>query len=189
MPTTIKQRAAAHRRYAQRFKPGQPARKRPDMRIIRERLVVTSIYPPKYSTVRFTLSEDLVDRMVALHDRKWRAFIYDFDIARRYRNLRVQFIRMTDIPMAAVMLRILPPAQKGGRKLCRPLNARQFHVDIPARKIGIADAIVTRELETMWMDSAEALIALFPEGDCIFPSARAVAWHDAHHPGAELVVR
>lgn len=182
---TIKQRLADEKKYARRFK--DPAFKLHG-NAVTERLRVTSINGPAWNRVRFSLSADMVDELVRLHDRKWRAFIYDPDMARRYRNLKVQLIRMVDIPIAGVVMRICPPAQKGGRRLRRMLGAAQYYVDVAAHKVGLHDAIVTRDLEVLWSEQMEGLIAMFVDSDCIFPSARAIAWKEEHHPGAELLV-
>lgn len=122
-------------------------------------------------TLVFAISEDIMDRLIELHNRVFRGYMVGIPEARQKRTMRMLFVRFIDMGMPAVMIRIEEPTfDPKGLKIWRPPDSRRWFCQIRARRIGVRDGITPQALEHIWMDQSAAdrgLILIFNDADML----------------------
>jgi hypothetical protein len=135
--------------------------------------------------VRFTLSENLVDRLLALHNKKFPVFtmvpqefkhIFSKEQLRQQhlKNLRLVFLRLIGddglpIPRPHIVIRAETPSyDPRGTRIVRKINgpqsprARRYQFEVRCKRFGLRAEIPSTSLETEWMDAERGLILYFP---------------------------
>lgn len=130
--------------------------------------------------VRFVLSEDIVEKLIALYEEDYATFVFHKGpLSERYKPLRLQFAPFVNIAIPAVLLRIEPPTtDPRGHRMWRPKGSRQFITEILAAKLRIKPGIATQTLDHFWADlpggrlQLHGLIVNFADADMIFPGGK-----------------
>ncbi len=121
------------------------------------------------NAVRFTLSENIVERLLDLHNELYPVY----KAAPRHihlRHLRLTFHRVLQISRAHVLIQAEPPSyDPRGVKVRRKNNgidakARRYIFEVRCRRIGLRPDVPTTVLETEWLDEQRGLIIYFPDG-------------------------
>ncbi len=144
---------------------------------------VTS-YGRTHSFLRITLSEDLVEMLIDMHDKVFGGMLRRTkpkkDEITHYEGTRLEFARLMDMSIPAIFLRVEPPSfDPKGYRLFRPGGrGRQYCVQIKASRVGVKDNIATCRLETMLQQSAPNLfgggmLLLFPDEAMIYDGPKA----------------
>jgi hypothetical protein len=160
--TPIKPKVKGRKRIARKRPP--KAKKPPGPAGLVEHLHLTSRGKPGHPTVTcFTLSEDIIERLMDLHDQRFHPLLY-VPRQQRMRRIRLQFIRMIDAGIPAVMLMIEPPTYDPRGKIARR-NQKRFEVSISTRKLGLVAGHPRRDPEWFWADNMLGLVVMLPDED------------------------
>ena len=90
------------------------------------------------SILRFTLSDDVVQRLVALHDSLFKGLLPSTVMQHRMRHLRMEFVRFVDLAIPAVLMRIEQPTfDPKGVRLHQVKGGKRWQCQIAARRIGV----------------------------------------------------
>jgi hypothetical protein len=128
-----------------------------------------------YRSVHFVFSEDVIDKLVHMHDEEYGMFVYLTGEA-RYRTLRLQFARLADIGMPAILIRIEPPTyDPHGSRMRRTRTGRQYAAQILASKLRLKNGIQSQAPEYFWADQPgrgglKGVIVQFDESEMLLPS-------------------
>lgn len=161
MATPIKPKGPPGKRRKVRKKP-RKAKPQPGATGLKETVYLRGIGTGK-KLVQFTLSEDVMEKLMDLHDSRYHPLLY-VPRRQRMRRIRVQFVRLVDAGMPGVMLMIEPPTYDPRGKLAKR-NQRRYEVSISARKIGLINGMPRRDPEWFWADNMQGLIILLPDED------------------------
>lgn len=138
---------------------------------------------------RLVFSEDVVEKLLELHDRTFSAF-YFIPAAQRLRILRLQFGRLSDINIPGIFVHVEPPSYNPeGYRVRRITNGRRYQCELKASKLGLIDTIPATELEMMWMDGPQrphGLFLMFPD-QFMLPPRTGKGWGPEDNPS--LVVQ
>lgn len=129
----------------------------------------------KGTVVAFALSEDIMLQLLHLHDSLFKGLLATIHPERRKRMLRVEFIRMIDFGVNAVMLRVEAPSyDPKGNRIKPPVKGRQWIARIRARRIGMRDHVTPKIIEHIWMDEPQyrAIVLIIPEEDMLHPGPK-----------------
>lgn len=113
--------------------------------------------------ITFTFSDDVIDRLLELHDRRFAAFYYTPRDLRK-RRIRLQYVRLTDLNIPGVMIMIEPPSYDPRGRLARRIGKR-FISTISARRLGFKPGIPRRDPFWYWADDMLGLIINFHDED------------------------
>jgi len=115
--------------------------------------------------ITFTFSGDVIDRLLELHDQRYAAFYYTPRDMRK-RRIRLQFVRLTDLNIPAVMILVEPPSYDPRGWVARPTQSR-FTCTVSARRLGLRNGIPKRHPEWYWAENMLALIINLPDEDML----------------------
>lgn len=136
----------------------------------------------KGRTVRFAISEDLVNKLRTMHMAAFSVAYGPATLFGSYNPLltpRVEFMRFDDLGMNAVMLRIEPPTyDPKGVRLRRDPKGRRWYAEIPAHRLGVHPNMLPREIEYMVDDKnpralGGGMIFVLPEEVMVPPRSKA----------------
>lgn len=150
------------RKRIQRKKPPKP-RSPPGPEGLKEVIHLISTGANK-QLIRFTFSQDIVDKLMDLHDAKYHPLIYA-PRSQRQRRARLQIVRLMDIGIPSVMVMIEPQItwDPRGRLLSR--IAKRYICTVSARRIGLKPGIPRRDPEWFWAENMQGLIINLPDED------------------------
>lgn len=115
------------------------------------------------NTVRFTLSYDIVGRLIRLRDGKaGKHNTYT------WRRMHLEFLTMKDRSMPAVFVRLdqwrLDNDKSPHPKLSkREGHDHRFHTAIAAARIGVKVPFRSTRLKLLWLKSPKGLLLIFPD--------------------------
>ena len=109
-------------------------------------------------TARLIFSEDVVFKLLDLHERLYASFYYD-SRADRLARLRFQFGRLSDTGIPGLFVRVEPPSyDPRGSRVRRVHKRRTFYCQILCKKLGLRDGIKVTNAELMWHDSIDDML-------------------------------
>ena len=161
MSTPIKPKGPRGRKRQPRARPPK-AKKPPGPRALRDTLHLTGVGLGQ-RLIRFTLSEDIIDRLIELHDEKYASMYYT-TIEARKRRLRLQFVRLTDLNIPAVMIVVEPPSYDPRGWLTHRVQ-RRYTCTVSARRLGLRSGIPRRDPFWYWAENMLGLIVNFDDED------------------------
>lgn len=148
--------------------------------VIQERVRVESI-PASHGgkatenrpILRFSISEDLIDQLFQFHDELYKVYFVYQDARstkeQRYARHRIEFARLADIRLPAVLMRVEPPTyDPHGQRFSRAAGSRQYRCQIAARKLRVRNDITTKDLELIVAPNMRGIYCTFPDEDMIF---------------------
>jgi hypothetical protein len=163
MVKTIKPKGPRGRKRMVRKKPPGP-RKPPGPTALKDTVHVVGEGIGQKMLV-FTFSEDVIDRLLELHDQRYAAFYYTPRDMRK-RRIRLQFVRLTDLKIPAVMIMVEPPSYDPRGRLARK-QQRRFVCAVSARRLGLRNGIPKRHPEWYWAENMLALVINFHDEDML----------------------
>jgi hypothetical protein len=146
-----------------RQKPPKP-KKPPGPNALKDKIHLTGTGTGQ-KLIQFTFSEDIIDRLLELHDEKFMGFYFTAREARK-RRLRLQFVRLTDLKIPAVMIMVEPPSYDPRGRLARRIS-RRYICTVSARRLGLRPGIPRRDPEWFWADNMLGLIINFEDEDML----------------------
>lgn len=120
------------------------------------------VWAQKGGILRFTLSYDLVQRLVFLRDGKAGKLN-----AYTWKDMHVEFHGMADRSMPAIFLRLDQWRLLGDKspwpKLSKRNDDHRFHMSINAARIGMRTDQPSTRLRLMWIKKPKGLLLIFPD--------------------------
>lgn len=114
--------------------------------------------------VCFTFSQDIVERLMDLHDARYEPLIYA-PRAQRLRRARLQVVRLMDIGIPSVMVMIEPQITWDPRGRLLRRVARRYTCTVSAHRIGLRAGIPRRDPDWFWAENMQGLIINLPDED------------------------
>jgi hypothetical protein len=126
--------------------------------------------------IEFTFSEDVMQKLLDMHEGRYAAFYYTTRAQRMHRR-RLQFVRLKDLNIAGVMVMIEPPTYDPRGWLVKRVG-RRFTTAVSARFLGLKNGIPKRPLmnvddaipgEPVWYyaENMFGLIIMLPDEDML----------------------
>lgn len=86
--------------------------------------------------IEIRISDDIMQRLIAAHDRLYRVILPPYMLKAREKHLRIEFVRLADLSIPGVMLRIEQPSfdPRGNRVRHQ---GYQWYIRVSARRIGL----------------------------------------------------
>ena len=120
------------------------------------------VWSQKGGVLRFTLSYDLVQKLIFLRDGvngKLNAYTW--------RDLHVEFLTMSHHGVPAVFLRLDQWRLKGDKsphpKISKRNDDHRFHTSIAARRLGLRPDLPLTRMKIMWLKKLKGLLLIFPD--------------------------
>lgn len=135
-------------------------------------LAVSSVlHRQTFDTLRLTFSWDVVERLLQYRDGPKAALG-----PHNWSQLRASFVRFEDRRMPAAFMQLAPGLFPPSElhlypKITKTSRGHQFTTQIRAARLGVADAIATQELETLWLDHPKfprGLMIIFRDADMLY---------------------
>ena len=142
---------------------------------VRVMSVSSVLHKDTFETLRFTFSWDVILRLLQYRDgpkatlgpHNWTA-------------LRMSFTRFEDRGMPACFAQLapglFPPSELGKYpKLTKTTKGHQFTTQMRALKLGVSKAILTQELETLWLEHPKfprGVMLIFRDDDMLYAGAK-----------------
>lgn len=125
------------------------------------------VWSQKGGILRFTLSYDIVERLVFLRDgKKGKLNAYT------WRDMHVEFHTMADRSMPALFLRLDQWRLLGDKspwpKMSKRNDDHRFHMSINSKRVGFRPDIPATRLKLMWIKKPKGLLLIFPD-DALLP--------------------
>lgn len=131
------------------------------------KLNTAKVWSQKGGILRFTLSYDLVEKLIYLRDGKHGKLN-----AYTWKDLHIEFQGLTDRSMPAIFVRLDKWRLLGDKspwpKLSKRNDDHRFHTSINSKRIGIKPDIEATRLKLMWMKKLKGLLLIFPD-DALLP--------------------
>jgi hypothetical protein len=123
---------------------------------------VAKVWSQKGGVLRFTLSYDIVERLVLLRDGpKGKLNAYS------WRDMHVEFMTMTHQSVPAIFLRLdqwrLSSDKSPHPKISKRNDGHRFHTSISARRVGIRPDQPHTRLKLLWLKKQKGLLLIFPD--------------------------
>ena len=122
------------------------------------------------TALKFLISEDLIFELLRMHDTLYKVYFFDrTPKADRYKKHRIEFARLLDMGIPAVLMRIEPPSyDPHGAKFTR--YGRQYTLQIAARKLRVKPGIARQNLSFYLAEEMRGIMVNFAESDMVPPA-------------------
>lgn len=138
---------------------------------VRVMAVSSVLHRNTFETLRLTFSWDIIERLLQYRDGP-KATLGPHN----WMQLRTSFVRFEDKRMPASFMQLapglFPPSEMHlYPKLTKTSRGHQFTTQIRAARLGVANAIDTQQLETLWLDHPKfprGLMIIFRDTDMLY---------------------
>lgn len=155
--------------------PGRPGRPL-TVEKVRVMSVSSVLHKDTFETLRFTFSWDVIERLLKYRDGPQVSLG-----PHNWSQLRLSFTRFEDRRMPACFVQLapglFPPSELPKYpKVTKTSKGHQFTAQIRAIKLGVTSALVTQELETLWLEHPKfprGLMVIFQDADMLYAGEKA----------------